>query len=91
MPEWISVKERLPEIHKSLFNSSDVVLIAHRLRSRPNRLVVRPAVLVQEEQGCFSGGGIWYTVGSSMPIMDVTHWMPLPDPPEREKENASLG
>jgi hypothetical protein len=73
---WISVRERLPKVHKSMFGASEVVILAHRLRSRPDKLVVKPGVLVQRDDEY-----IWFPVGNNIPIFEVTHWMPLPEPP----------
>ena len=65
--EWISVNERLPEEDED--------------------------VLVMTAEGKFASGGmhvasldedgVWYpSHGDGWEFPDVTHWMPLPEPPE---------
>lgn len=68
MSEWISVKDRLPEKFVSV------------LGYVPN---LKSYQVVHE---CFLGShGDWYTpmAYEEKEIM-VTHWMPLPEPPEEE-------
>lgn len=64
---WISVKDRLPEINEPvLFTGKNDI---------GNRY---PA-----QKGYYSGDE-WYTFGGlwDKPLDRVTHWMPLPEPPE---------
>jgi len=67
--KWISVKDRLPD------SDNQYVL----LYSRPLNLIY---------EGTLKGGSFFYgdKMGFSKDIddedCDVTHWMPLPDPPE---------
>jgi len=68
--KWISVKERLPE-------NGETVIMAH--------------IAEGSVTGFYATyGGYWamYTAGRSIRLADgeVTHWMPLPEPPEKGDE-----
>ncbi len=70
---WIPVTERLPE------DGVPVAIVADRGRTPDNRGVVAAGELYR---------GCWYhTLPGlvSRQIADVTHWMPLPAPPEDAK------
>ena len=66
VPRWISVEERLPEDEKDV------------------------AVIVKLQKGNWMYltafrmpyGGWWINRGSGLDYAEVTHWMPLPEPPE---------
>lgn len=88
MSEWINVKERLPEI--PINGDSEIVLVAQRMSFKPNRLIVKPALL-RRETGCFGDAWFWVDLsvnpasvvfGTSM--LGVVCWMPLPEPPSEE-------
>lgn len=73
MSEWISVKDKLPE--------NNVTVLAYCEKTK--KYFIGNAIY-----RCFSDGVYWrhegargamYTVTSK-----VTHWMPLPEPPEEE-------
>jgi len=72
MPEWISVKERLPE-------NDDWVLIWYRDKDGD----YYPTV------GRFKENGCWSTDVDAndfaYPPEEITHWMPIPEPPVMEK------
>lgn len=73
MSEWISVKDRLPEIHEG--HTSETVLVYGSDGSM--------AFSELEENGF---GGVVFSVERPDPRgcdwdMEVTHWMPLPEPP----------
>ena len=75
LPRWIPVTERLPEDH-------DWVLVWHTGYKTPKK-----ALFHIEECFEFDGGGAWYDYdveidGHNSLEGTVTHWMPLPDPPE---------
>lgn len=74
MPQWISVKERLPEIADGRFISDDVLWI-----SRYGELHVSCLEQLRHE--------IYVDWGEAglLKLDQVTHWMPLPAPPEEEK------
>lgn len=82
--EWISVKKRLPKIEPGR-DSSDLVLVAKRLRSRRGKLIVKMARLHKTPVDCIAGSSLIWIDQSSMTgsgIIDVVYWMPLPEPPE---------
>lgn len=85
---WISVKDRLPEEHESIFHKflgtplwsnamwkqeSDKVLVC----------VSFPDGKSVVTTGCLQDSG-WVTTVSKMIPQTVTHWMPLPEPPKEE-------
>ena len=70
---WIPVTERLPE------DGVPVAIVADRGRTPDNRGVVAAGELYH---------GCWYHTLPGLvvrQIADVTHWMPLPAPPETSK------
>lgn len=73
--EWISVGERLPECEIGAETKA--------------LLFVTSAGRV--EVGCFGRGSVWrdgyfrhYRTCVGWDVSDVTHWMPLPEPPKGE-------
>ena len=66
MCEWISVDDRLPDSTNSK---------AHDL----GRLVVRPNGVIGIE---YSHSDWWNKKTAAPDMVRVTHWMPLPEPPE---------
>ena len=78
VPRWISVEERLPD------KSHDWVLIIGKWESDGGWIV--PHVAEYRE-------GIWMTNGTGWNKIEdlhikITHWMPLPEPPEEEKHET---
>ena len=71
MSEWISVKDRLPEAHKS------VLAIVY------DDIKIGWIELVSTDPGQFHwvGSGIYIDKGHYA----LTHWMPLPEPPKEEE------
>jgi hypothetical protein len=70
MGDWIPVEERLPE------DGVPVAVVADRGRTPDNRGVVAAGELYR---------GCWYHTLPGLitrQIADVTHWMPLPPPPD---------
>ena len=89
--KWISVKDRLPEEHESIFHKflgtpkwssamwqqeSDKVLVC----------VYFPDGTRVVTTGCLHNSDWMTTVSKTLPQI-VTHWMPLPEPP-MEGDNA---
>lgn len=68
--EWISVKDRLPEFY-------DWVLVAVESVAGPSIIVTayRNRLVKMEDWH-------WWWFGYPSEIGEVTHWMPLPPPPE---------
>lgn len=81
VPQWIGVDERLPEPDKN------VLLIAHGWESRT--IYVGQLHHLNSSKGLFgieSKESDWRIWGWSYLIApNVTHWMPLPEPPKEEK------
>lgn len=73
MSNWISVKDRLPE------NNTLVAWI----NFRPENGILEKWISVVDSIGwadCYDG------YHRKVAKIDATHWMPLPEPPTREKE-----
>ena len=64
--EWISVKERLPEAYY-YYGESDNVLVVDEIGIR---------------KILYFDGGCWCYPTGETDDRKVTHWMPLPEPPE---------
>ncbi len=75
--EWISVEDRLPPARKK-------VLIAY---NRGVSIAERNGYLVDPTKTEPYWRGVH---GPKHSLRSVTHWMPLPDPPEKEKSNGKL-
>lgn len=73
MNEWISVKDRLPE---EIDGESKAVLVIVKF------VDFRGNVWSENYNIAWTENGEWDCIGR-MGI--VTHWMPLPEPPEKEK------
>lgn len=70
VPRWIPVEERLPELQS--WGASTVVLGLIKSENEPYDLTL-----------CvYCDNGIWSMPGR---YVAITHWMPLPEPPEVEK------
>lgn len=85
--EWISVKDRLPDEHETLFarykgtdkwlngmfmTTSDLVIVC--VECENGERIVKTAITKE---------GVW-KIKDSFHQYRVTHWMPLPDPPKGE-------
>lgn len=74
--KWISVKDRLPE-------GIDTVLIAMYTNQNYEPSIVEPAYMGFDE----NKNRVWkgYSIKGTIFIndKDITHWMPLPNPPEK--------
>ena len=72
VPKWISVEERLPEEvmrDESDVSSSDLVIVA--VCDDMDNIFVADDIVCRGE---------W--VNYPAPLFEVTHWMPLPEPPK---------
>lgn len=73
MMEWISVKDRLPEDEVS--PSAKQVKVLTAIKGK-NGYTVRTQLRFKDRYDKFA----WkYSAG------DITHWMPLPEPPKEEQ------
>jgi hypothetical protein len=70
-PQWISVKDRLPEINNRM--SEDVLMLdEYGQMSVKSFEIVNNEIVVD-----------WGEAGTR-PLSDFTHWMPLAQPPEEK-------
>lgn len=69
MTDWISVKDRRPEDGKHVL-----------VFSRPFRPSLDIGVVTYTDLG--DGDGSWWDDNCNN--LDVSHWMPLPDPPKEQ-------
>jgi hypothetical protein len=74
-PQWISVKDRLPE------NSFLTVLVDFKVTDSNAKLFS----LGYYERSKNSSGEWYVQSNSHREKVEVTHWMPLPDGPKEEK------
>ena len=72
--EWISVKDRLPE-------EGVLVLVAFDVDFGLGE--TRQVDTAMRQEGVFCGGGLDNYLAFPCEV-DVTHWMPLPEPPKEE-------
>ena len=75
-PQWISVKDRLPDY------MGEVLVI---VSGKPHENITLDGAYEIAEYNPVEGWilEMWPEWGSGV----VTHWMPLPEPPEEEKKN----
>lgn len=81
VPRWISVKDRLPEYEQ------DVLLIAHGWEGQLLYIgcLHHEGAIKSWLTGITSKESEWSISGwSYLRAPEVTHWMPLPEPPEAE-------
>lgn len=85
MAEWISVNDRFPE------DGQDVLLIAHGWKTDNGDVYIGKLKPVPADDGSGNFWGLarpwceWSISGwSYFRIPEVTHWMPLPEPPKEK-------
>ena len=79
--KWISVSERLPEQPPDYFKNGHWWMV-----SGEDFIVADSDGKVYEAHwtyGCSCQRYFWY-VNSLTPLKNITHWMPLPDPPKED-------
>ena len=71
MSKWISTKDRLPSPHER------VLLL--RTTGKIRKMIV----------GFYANDNFWYDIDDlwDSPLMNITHWMPLPKLPKQENDN----
>ena len=74
LPRWIPVEERLPELQN--WGASTVVLGLIKSENAPSMNKLHDLTLC-----VYCDNGIWSMPGR---YVAITHWMPLPEPPEVE-------
>lgn len=74
VPRWIPVEERLPELQN--WGASTVVLGLIKSENAPSLNKLHNLTLC-----VYCDNGIWSMPGR---YVAITHWMPLPEPPEVE-------
>lgn len=77
--EWISAKDRLPE-------NGVLILVAYAV-SYGRRTVIMVDTAMHQSYG-FCGGGYDNFRSLYNYNAEVTHWMPLPNPPKRDDADA---
>ena len=80
---WIPVSERLPEQPPDYFKNGHWWMV-----SGEDFIVADSDGKVYEAHwtyGCSCQRYFWY-VNSLTPLKNITHWMPLPDPPRKDDE-----
>ena len=86
--QWISVKDDLPKEHDSIF-ANHTHLSKHMWAKESDNVIVH--VRFRDGTGRSTEGrlqdGKWWTRVSPMLEPVVTHWMPLPEPPEVEQDD----
>ena len=78
LPRWIPVEERLPELQS--WGASTVVLGLIKSKNAPSLNKLYDLTLC-----VYCDNGIWSMPGR---YVAITHWMPLPEPPEVENAEA---
>lgn len=86
MTEWISVKDRLPKIDCSI-EVSNCVLMCYKVRNDPSCMTYRRVGHYMEIEGIKSWGLAECLAWDYLPmdaddLIEVTHWMPIPEPPK---------
>lgn len=80
--DWISVKDRLPEHGKQVlliaYGWSDTTIYLGRLEHMSSETSWLTGFTSKESEWCIQG---WSYLKEPL----VTHWMPLPEPPEEGK------
>ena len=80
--EWISVKDRMPDAYQHV-----IAHVRHTEKWRNTVLTDHPWHVVEED--------IWlgdkWDNNADADVHEVTHWMPMPEPPKCNNENDVVG
>jgi hypothetical protein len=87
VPEWIKCSDKMPKI-----NSPVVVA---RISDNDGKPCLDSGVAALQPNNGWVGLGVFYRpkidagtiYQNDLSVMDVTHWMPLPDPPKQEQSH----
>jgi hypothetical protein len=76
-PQWISVEERLPEENRAVLGWDGIHCYESRLMEQEiipfdHNRAYEKRILIQDSESGFMVD----------PILPITHWMPLPEPPK---------
>lgn len=86
MNEWISVKDKLPPLGNQvlLFVQSETCSIDYDTNEEIGDTYIEKEMAI----GYIEDGVLWinYDQDGFYSASDVTHWMPLPSPPEGENK-----
>lgn len=82
IPEWISVKDRLPEMKH--FPMLDPICSCDYEATEGYVLVYSESEGIRMLECSRDDSGIWWSEEGGTAYKDVTHWMPLPPAPEGE-------
>lgn len=81
VPKWVSVEERLPEMHQSTYE--DIDGMHKRYQSEPVLGVdICGEVAIVWHNRTDYGESYWEDEPGN--IYEITHWMPFPEPPSTE-------
>ena len=86
--EWVSVKDRLPEEHESMFYKLFGTSKWSNSMWKQESKKVLVYVSFPDGTGVVTTGSLqdsdWRTTVSKIHKQTVTHWMPMPEPPKQE-------
>lgn len=80
--QWISVNERLPDVHDDAFDDGDEIISF--TVSDPVLCVYNDNELIVAVYEIDDNKHFWVSTFDSCELNTVTHWMPLPDLPWEE-------
>lgn len=79
MSEWISVKDRLPKKYVEVLVCVEVYLDSDDGQGFEKKRFVNTDCLIKK-----TNNGMTWAITGGTEGFTVTHWMPLPEPPEGE-------